>query len=84
MTARPIVTGRAYNVDGVAIIADHPASAIIECIRIMAAHQIGLAIRLRTTNKENKNVQNPQGTDFYAARAAAQPQPKPLTTAQPA
>lgn len=75
MTARPIIPGRAYSVDGVAIIADHAASAIIEYIRIMAEHGVGLAIRMRTTTKESKNVQNPQGTDFLAARAAAQPQP---------
>lgn len=52
MTSRPIIPGRAYNVDGVAIFADNPASAIIEYIRTLAAHGVGLVIRLRTTTKE--------------------------------
>lgn len=80
MTARPIVPGRAYNVDGMAIIAVHPASAIIEYLRILSAHGVGLALRLKPPTREINHVQNPQGTAFHAARPAAQAQVQPLAT----
>lgn len=51
MTSKPIIPGRAYDVDGVIILSDHPASAAIEYIRIMAAHQVKLAIGLHLTRQ---------------------------------
>lgn len=47
MTSRPIIPGRAYNVDGVTIIAVNPVTAIIEYLRILYAHQIKPAIKSR-------------------------------------